>query len=80
MGAASPSPPARADPETARRRRQGRVLFGLALTFLGLFLAAAELPTSGAALSRGIAILGAALLAVWVGGLLMGASAGRRRS
>ncbi len=79
MGASWPSGPPGEDADRVRRRRQGRVFLGLALTFVGLFLAAAELPTSGTALSQGIALLGAALLAVWVGGLLMGASSGRRR-
>ena len=79
MGVPPPSGPADDAADRRRRRRQGRVLLGLALTFLGLFLAAAELPTSGEGLTRGLAVLGAALLAVWVGGLLMGASSGRRR-
>ena len=77
MAATSPAP---ADPATdrARFRRQLRVVAGLFLTFGGLLLAAAELPTGGSALSRGIALLGGGLLAVWVGGVLMGSSAGRR--
>lgn len=71
----APSPPVE---ERRRRRRQGRVVAGLLLTFGGLFLAAASLPTAGAALDRGILLVGGALLAVWVGGLLMGRFSGGR--
>lgn len=73
--------PARTEPapDRARSRRQARVVAGLFLTLGGLLLAAAEIPDSGAGLTRGIVLVGGALLAAWGGGVLMGSAAGRRR-
>jgi len=75
-GSATPTDPAA---ESERVRRQRRVVVGLLLTFLGLLLALGLLPTAPGALLAAIPVLGAALLAVWVGGILLGLGRAARR-
>ncbi len=64
--------------ETARQRRQGTVLAGLLLSFLGLFLVTLLLPVGSGALDRAIPVVGAGLLCLWIGGILLGRGSGRR--
>jgi hypothetical protein len=73
------SPPV--DPQN--RRRQKVVVVGLFLTFLGLFAAALELPVAPVALEHAIPGVAVGLLALWIGGILLGNSVrpfGRARS
>ncbi len=70
-----PRPPER----TAReRRRQQRLGLGLLLSLLGIFLLAILFPTNPAALLALLPIGGAGMLALWVGGVLLGGRAGSR--
>jgi hypothetical protein len=64
----------------ARLRRQSFVLVGVGLTFGGLLLAAAALPNTGTGLEAELPYFGGALITLWLGGLLLGRGAGRRRS
>jgi hypothetical protein len=69
------------DPEN--RRRQKAVVVGLVLTFIGLFAAAIELPVAPVALEHAIPGAAVGLLALWIGGILLGNSVrpfGRPRS
>jgi hypothetical protein len=77
-----PAPPVVLTPEEDRRRirRQRRVLGGLFLTLAGLFFSAGLLPSTPGALAGTLPILGLALVTVWVGGILLGSSAGARRT
>ncbi len=58
-------------------RRRLRLGLGLLLTFAGLFLAAYLLPSPPAALARTLPIAAGALLALWLGGMLLGTTARR---
>jgi hypothetical protein len=72
----------RPTPSPAERRRQGIVVVGLLLTFLGLFLASRLLPTDPGALTALLPAAAAGLVALWLGGILLGNSVrpfGRRR-
>lgn len=60
------------------RRRQTFVMVGLLLTFVGAFLVALLLPIGESAIDRELPVIAAGLLALWVGGLLMGRASGRR--
>ena len=68
----------RADQEARRRRRQGTVLAGLLLSFLGLFLVTLLLPVGTGALDHALPVVGAGLLCLWVGGILLGRGSGGR--
>jgi hypothetical protein len=75
------SAPAPIDP--VQRRRQKVVLVGLFLTFVGLFAASLEIPVEPSALLRTLPPIAVGLLALWVGGILLGNSVrpfGRSRS
>jgi hypothetical protein len=65
--------------ERERIRRQSRVVVGLLLTFLGLALALGLLPSDEGGLWWALPLLGAALLSVWFGGILLGAARRPRR-
>jgi hypothetical protein len=55
------------------------VVIGLLLSFVGLFLLTWLLPVGSAALDRAIPIVGAGVLALWVGGILLGLGSGIRQ-
>jgi hypothetical protein len=64
-----------ADPSAPRRPRLSKgqkIGIGLLLTLVGLFLVAILLPTSPSRLGYALPVAGAGILAVWVGGILMG--------
>ncbi len=65
------APPAR---RTPRRRlsKNARVGIGLLLTFLGLVFLASLLPTGSSALSTALPLAAAGILAIWLGGILLG--------
>ena len=65
----------------AGRRRQRQVVAGLGISFLGFALATVLLPSAPGALSGALPIAAAALLATWMGGIVMGNAMGplRRR-
>ena len=70
-----------AETDAAERRRlarQWRVVVGLLLTFGGLFLVVGVLPVAADPLVRELPLVGAGLLTLWVGGILMGFAMGRR--
>lgn len=54
------------------RRRQKYVLTGLLLTLVGFVLLGIGLPTAPAALVQAIPVAAAGLLALWIGGILLG--------
>jgi hypothetical protein len=69
--------------DPSNRRRQKVVLMGLFLTFVGLFAAGLEVPSDPSALVRTLPPIAIGLLALWVGGILLGNSVrpiGRPRS
>jgi hypothetical protein len=63
-------------PAPRRRRRplskRAKVGLGLLLTLVGLFLAAVALPTAPGPLARVLPVVAVGLVALWVGGILMG--------
>ncbi|MHB1435815.1 MAG: hypothetical protein ACYCPN_04765 [Thermoplasmata archaeon] len=71
----TPPPPERSARE---RRRQQRLGLGLLLSLLGIFLLAILFPTNPSALLAILPIGGAGMLALWVGGVLLGERAGPR--
>ena len=77
MSAASPAP---APAARGRRRKLSRgemVGVGLLLTLVGLFVLGGSLPTDPGSLERAAAITGVGIVAVWVGGILLGRSGTR---
>jgi hypothetical protein len=60
------------------RRRQGLLGVGLLLLFVGLFLAAGSIPNDAGHLVSYVGLVGAALLCVWMSGVLMGRASGSR--
>lgn len=68
----APGPPVTGEEYETARRRQRYVLIGLLLTFLGIGLTGVEFPTAPAALGRLLPILGFGMLALWIGGILLG--------
>jgi hypothetical protein len=69
----APAPP-------AVRRRQRLVMTGLLLSFAGFVLVAFELPTAPGALVRILPVVAAGILALWIGGLLLGVARPARRN
>ncbi len=74
-GSAPPTGEA-APPDRGRRRprlsRTAKIGLGLLLTLLGLFLVAVLFPSSPAALEVALPVGAVGILALWVGGILMG--------
>ncbi len=69
--ATTPSP----SPGPKRRRglsKPAKISLGLALTLVGLFLLAILFPTAPAALATVLPVAAVGIVAVWVGGILMG--------
>ncbi|MGI0131796.1 MAG: hypothetical protein ACREDK_01675 [Thermoplasmata archaeon] len=64
--------------ERLRVARQRKVVAGLLLTFGGLFLLVGVLPVATDPLLRDLPLVGAGVLALWIGGILMGNGMGRR--
>jgi hypothetical protein len=70
---ASAEPPAAArDPRRARLTKSQRIGLGLLLTIVGLALLAVLLPTAPGSLAYALPVAGVGMLALWVGGILMG--------
>ncbi|MCI4331008.1 MAG: hypothetical protein L3K19_04090 [Thermoplasmata archaeon] len=67
------------DAERRRRRRQGTVVAGLLLTLAGLYALIAILPSDPVALNHDLPYLGAGIIALWVGGILLGLGKGKGR-
>jgi hypothetical protein len=68
------------DPATQERlrvARQRKVVLGLLLTLAGLFLLAGTLPVAVGPVLRAIPVFGAGILALWIGGILMGNGMGK---
>jgi hypothetical protein len=63
-----PAPPARA----GRLSKSQKIGGGLLLTIVGLFLFSALLPTAPEKLAYAIPVAAAGILALWIGGILMG--------
>jgi hypothetical protein len=70
-------PPETPEVEVRRVRRQRKVVAGLLLTLAGLFLIIGTLPIAVGALVRVLPVAGAGILALWVGGILMGNGMGK---
>ena len=68
MEATPPSPPAR----SSRLSKNLKIGIGLLLTFIGLALIAVLFPTSPAQLGYALPVAAIGILALWVGGILMG--------
>jgi hypothetical protein len=66
-----PTSPSGSDDER-RRRRQTRVMVGLGLTLVGLALLISLVPSNPGFLSWGLLTVAAGILALWVGGILLG--------
>ncbi len=64
-----PAPPVR---RKERLSRTGKIGLGLLLTLVGLFLLTLLFPTSPDALARVLPVAAVGLVALWVGGVLMG--------
>lgn len=78
---ASPPPPG--SPTTPgsveySRRRQRWVMLGLLLTIIGLILVALLFPSDPQAVTSDLPYIAAGLVALWVGGILMGLGMGMR--
>lgn len=65
-------PPTVSPRRTARLSRSQKIGLGLILTMGGLFLLSALLPTAPEKLGFALTAAGGGILAVWVGGILMG--------
>ncbi len=71
------APTAQDAPTRARRRRRPlskneKIGLGLLLTFLGLFLLSDLIPTAPGSLGRILPVAAAGVVALWIGGILMG--------
>ncbi|HTP55471.1 MAG TPA: hypothetical protein VML53_02240 [Thermoplasmata archaeon] len=55
-----------------RRSKRAKIGLGLLLTLVGLFLLADALPADPGPLGRLLPIVGAGVVALWIGGILMG--------
>lgn len=72
------SSPGGSEADRRRARRQGGVVAGLFLTFVGAFLVSLEFPVGPSALEHTVPEIGAGLVALWLGGILMGRFSGQR--
>jgi hypothetical protein len=77
-----PAGPAPADPAPSGRPRRRltktrAIGLGLVLTLVGLFVLGGSVPTDPATLERAVAITGVGAIALWLGGIFLGASRGR---
>jgi hypothetical protein len=70
MGVAGQAPPARKD--RLSLSKPAKIGLGLLLTLVGLFLLAILLPTDPGRLSTLLPVAGVGIVALWVGGILMG--------
>jgi hypothetical protein len=59
-------------PRRPRLSKPAKIGLGLLLTFAGLFLLLLLFPTSPGALARTLPVAAAGIVALWVGGILMG--------
>jgi len=59
-------------PKRPRLSKPARIGLGLLLTLLGLFLLVLLFPTAPGALTRTLPVAAAGIVALWVGGILMG--------
>ena len=62
-------------PSSGRRPRLSsgaKVLLGLFLTLVGLFVLGGTVPTAPGTLERAVAVTAVGALALWVGGLILG--------
>ncbi|HTP54140.1 MAG TPA: hypothetical protein VML94_04135 [Thermoplasmata archaeon] len=69
------SPPGAPAPSGRRRRplsKKAKIGLGLLFTLVGLFLLADALPSAPGPLGRILPVAAAGLLALWLGGILMG--------
>ncbi len=72
-GASSPTnDPGRAARRRPRLSKNQKIGLGLLLTFVGLWLVSGLLPTSPGALARTLPLAAGAIVALWVGGILLG--------
>ncbi|MGI0071933.1 MAG: hypothetical protein ACRECT_07735 [Thermoplasmata archaeon] len=70
---ANPTPPPASPPVRARGlTKSQKIGGGLLLTFVGLFLISALIPTAPDRLAYALGVAGAGVLSIWVGGILMG--------
>ncbi len=78
-GPVGTTPPAPPPARRARRRltKTTAVGLGLILTLIGLFVLGGSVPTDPATLERAVAITGVGAIALWLGGIFLGASRGR---
>ena len=66
------APSATSTDDRRRVRRQGLVVLGVMLTFVGLALVALLLPSAPGALATALPIAALAALGLWFGGILLG--------
>ena len=66
-----------AERERVRVARQRKVVLGLLLTLGGLFLLMGTLPVAVGAVLKALPVFGAGILALWIGGILMGNGMGK---
>ena len=66
------SPVDQSKPRRPRLSRSGRIGLGLLLTLVGLFLLVILFPTDPASFRSVIPVAAAGMVALWVGGILMG--------
>jgi len=68
----SVAPASAPTPRKGRLGRSQKIGLGLLLTLVGLFLLSALLPTAPARLGFALGVAATGMLALWVGGILMG--------
>ena len=69
---AAPAGPSPAWRPRFRLSAGATIALGLFLTLVGLFVLGGTVPTAPGTLERAVAITGVGILAVWVGGVLLG--------
>ncbi len=74
--ATAPTGPGPRRRSARRLSRQSRIALGLLLTLVGLFLLTILFPTSPSAIDRLLPVAAAGVLALWVGGILLGSGRG----
>lgn len=72
-----PVPSARPTGRPPRLSRTAKLGIGLLLTLVGLFVLGGTIPTAPGTLERAVAVTAVGAVALWVGGILLGAG-GRR--